>query len=97
MNSATITTILTILQTLITKFGAPKVADEVIQALIALLPIVIAQAKEILPIVQSIIDTLKSDNVTDAQLDQLDQLTDQINDAFNTAYDAYTKNHPENG
>lgn len=97
MNAATITTILTVLQSLLTKFGAPKIADEVITALVALVPIVISQAKEVLPIVQNIIDTLKSDNVTDEQLEKLDELTDHINEAFNQAYAEYLKNHPDSG
>ena len=85
--TAVLTAILSLLTTLGPSLGGSSVIiGQVIAALTTLIPAVIQEAKDLLPMVKSIIATLKGDSAaTQAQLDALDALDKQVDDAFDAA------------
>lgn len=85
--SAILTAILSLLTALGPSIGGSSaIITEVISALTTLIPVVIQEAQDLLPMVKSIIATLKGDSAaTQAQLDALDALDKQVDDAFDAA------------
>jgi hypothetical protein len=66
-----------------------QVISQVINILVALIPIVIQEYKEMLPIVQNVITVLQqSGEVTDEQWNQLDAMSAQYDADFRAAIDA---------
>ncbi len=69
--------------------AATTVIEKVINLLVALIPILIQEYKDLLPIVQNIIVALQqSDDISDAQWDALDAMSAQIDAAFQAALEA---------
>jgi hypothetical protein len=85
---AIITPLLALLQKLAPGATAEIIA-EVISILTALIPILIQEYKDLLPIVQNVITVLQqSDDITDAQWDALDAMSAQYDAEFTAALNA---------
>jgi len=82
---AIITTLLSLLQIVAPGATAATIA-KVIELLAALIPVLVQEYKDLLPIVQNIISVLQSsDDITDAQWDALDVMSAQYDSEFQAA------------
>src|ERR1700740_2570631 len=83
--SAIITPLLAILAQ-VAPGATTTLISSIIEALVALIPIIIKEYQDLMPTVQGIIDVLKqSDDVTGEQWDQLDQISAQADADFQSA------------
>lgn len=77
---------LTLLQGVVGTSTTNDTISKVITALIDLIPAIVQEVSDLLPIVKNIIATMRGSSVVTAdQLDQLDTLEKQIDDAFDAA------------
>lgn len=82
---AIITTLLGLLNAVAPSASA-SVIEKVIPLIAALIPVIIQEYHDLLPIVQNVIIALQqSDDITDAQWDALDAMSAQYDAEFNTA------------
>lgn len=84
--SAILTSILAIIGQLAGQSGNAVLIEKIIEALIAIIPVVVKEYHDLAPIIQNIITALKSDpSTTAAQLEQLQQLEVQWDAEFEAA------------
>lgn len=90
---AAITALLQLIQTVVLpNLNSTSVIAKVITTIEQLVPVILAGAQSLVPIVQNIIEALRGSGViTTEQLDQLDTLEAQLDDAFDAAADAAEK------
>jgi hypothetical protein len=82
---AIITPLLALLQQL-APGATTQIIGQVISILTALVPVLIAEYRDLLPIVQNIISALQeSDDITDSQWDALDAMSAQYDAEFTAA------------
>lgn len=85
MSSVIIQSVLTLIGMIVPGANSPLI-EQIIEALVKLVPVVIQEAKDLTPIVTGIIEQLRGNgNVTPAQLDKLDAMSDQIDAAFDAS------------
>lgn len=81
-----IAALLTLLQSVAGTAANSDTVSKIIAALIDLIPAIAQEVSDLLPIVKDIITTIRGASViTPDQLDQLDTLEKQIDDAFDAA------------
>lgn len=84
--SAILTSVLAIIGQLAGQTGNAALVEKIIEALIAIIPVVVKEYQDLAPIIQNIITALKSDPSTTAeQLAQLQQLEIQWDAEFEAA------------
>ena len=84
--SAIIPAILALLQTIIPALNSATAIGSVIATLIQIVPVLIKEFKDLVPMVQNIITVLKgNDNITPDQIVQLQALDAQCDTAFEAA------------
>ena len=84
--SAILTTILALIQQLVPTSTSAALIEKIIAVLIQLIPVIVQEYKDLLPIVQNIITALKSDPSTSAQqLATLEELEVQYDADFEAA------------
>lgn len=82
---AILTTLLSLLQ-IVAPGATTATIAKVIELLTALIPVLVQEYKDLLPIVQNIIAVLQSsDDITDAQWDALDAMSTQYDSEFQAA------------
>lgn len=87
--TATITLLLTVLAQLATTAGQTQIAN-IINALENILPFLIQEIQQVVPLVKNIIDALKGNSdITQDQLDALTALETQYDSDFEAAAAAY--------
>lgn len=97
MNTTLITTILTMLLAVLPKITDSKIVASIIETLINLVPIVVKEAQEVLPMVKNIIELLRSKELTQEQLDQLDVVSAHVDAAWDQALVDFEKENPDGG
>lgn len=86
------TSILEMVLAVVPQLTTSEVVGRIITTLQQLLPVLIKEYRDLLPIVKNIITALKSNGMAvDAQLDALDLLDAQVDTAFETAAQAALK------
>lgn len=88
-----IMTALSAIQSLLPTSSSSSVT-KIINTLVQVIPVATTEASELLPVIQTIITTLKSGNVTSDQLTALKALDAQVDAAYDAALAAYLANHP---
>jgi hypothetical protein len=85
--NAILSVLFTVIQTLLPLIVSnSKATSSVIQALVDIMPTVIKEATDVLPMVQDIIGGLsKADGVTDDDMAKLEEMSQQVDDAFEAA------------
>jgi hypothetical protein len=84
--SAILTSVLAIIAQLVPGSTSAALVEKIIEALIAIIPVVVKEYQDLVPIVKNIITALKDDpSTTAAQLDQLQQLEVQWDAEFEAA------------
>ena len=84
--SAILTTILALIEQLVPASTSAALIEKIIAVLIQLIPVIVQEYKDLLPIVQNIITALKSDPSTTAQqLATLEELEVQYDADFEAA------------
>jgi hypothetical protein len=84
--SAILTTILALIEQLVPASTSAALIEKIIAVLIQLIPVIVQEYKDLLPIVQNIITALKSDPSTTAQqLATLEELEIQYDADFEAA------------
>lgn len=95
MNIQIIATLLQTVLSLIPSLTTSKSINNIVSTLIQLLPTVVKEAEQLLPMVQNIIAALRSNGaITPDQLTALDALDAQVDAQFEAAVAAYLANHP---
>ena len=93
--STAITTILTLLLALLPRISDNSAVTSVINMLTNLVPILVKEAQDVLPLVRNIIDLLRTKDLTIEQLDELDAVSAQVDEAFDTALENFDKENPD--
>lgn len=93
--STAITTILTLLLALLPRISDNSAVTSVINMLTSLVPILIKEAQDVLPLVRNIIDLLRTKDLTLEQLDELDAVSAQVDAAFDAALEEFDKENPD--
>lgn len=88
-------TVLTLLLALIPRLTDNAAVSAVIQTLVGLVPVLVKEAREVLPQIQSIIDLLRTKDLTMEQLDQLDAVSVEVDAAFDAAVTDFEKENPD--
>lgn len=87
--SAIITTVLSLIQSLLPALGSAggaSLVERIVATLLQLIPVLIKEYADLLPIVKNIITALKGDeSTTAAQFEVLEQLDAQVDEAFEAA------------
>lgn len=84
--SAILTTILALIEQLVPASTSAALIEKIIAVLIQLIPVIVQEYKDLLPIVQNIITALKSDpSTTTQQLATLEELEVQYDADFEAA------------
>lgn len=97
MNLTIIATVLQTILSIIPQITDSKGINKVVTMLLQIVPIIVKEAQDLLPMVQNIIAALSSkDGVTAEQLAALKALDAQVDAAFDAAVAAYLANHPAN-
>lgn len=87
---------LSMLLAVLPKIGVDSTAvTSIISFLSSVLPILIQEAQDVLPLVRNIIDQLQSETMTDDQRDELNALSKQVDDAYYAVVGDYLQNHPD--
>ncbi|MCK1693749.1 hypothetical protein [Bradyrhizobium sp. 144] len=89
--TAMLTTILGLISALVPAGTNAALIEKIIEALIAIVPVVVKEYQDLVPIVRNIIGALKADpSTTSAQLEELQQLEVQWDADFEAAAAAAT-------
>jgi hypothetical protein len=95
MNLTIIATLLQMILSIIPQLTDSKGVNKVVAMLLQVVPIVVKEAQDLLPMVQNIIAALSAkDGVTPDQLAALKALDAQVDAAFDQAVAAYLASHP---
>lgn len=95
MNLTIIATVLQTILSIIPQITDSKGINKVVTMLLQIVPIIVKEAQDLLPMVQNIIAALSSkDGVTADQIAALKALDAQVDAAFEAAVSAYLANHP---
>jgi uncharacterized protein YjgD (DUF1641 family) len=95
MNVTLLSTILQTILNIIPQFTNNKEINAVISMLTQIVPVIIKEAQDLLPMVQNVIAALSSkDEITPAQMDVLKALDAQTDQGYDAIWAAYAANHP---
>jgi hypothetical protein len=95
MNLTIISTVLQTILSIIPQITDSKGINKIVTMLLQIVPIIVKEAQDLLPMVQNIIAALSSkDGVTADQVAALKVLDAQVDAAFEQAVAAYLANHP---
>lgn len=85
--NAIITSLLSLIGNLVPAVGGTaSTVGMIINTLTEVVPLAVKEYQDVAPLVKNIISALKDENVTQAQLDALDALEKQIDDAFDLTW-----------